>query len=283
MKGKKRINAWVLGGDGRYPWAVRALRRSGLPVKAYGVLEMDDQAGSLEDALWGADLVLLPMKPFQDGYLRIGNERLQASMLPILLERGALLIAGSFPAEEERWLRDQGVRCSCVLDLAAFQMQNARITADGAVELAKQHAKLPLADANILIIGWGRIGKCLAWTLSKENANITVSARRDTDLSEIALLGLRPEHTGAYRHGLDYDLIINTVPAQVMDVKQASAIKEDCMLLELASEPGGFPAEALERVTVARGLPGTYAPRTAGALLCDAVWSCLAGEGRTLE
>ena len=47
---KAMVNAWVLGGDGRYPWAVRRLRGDGLPIRCWGVPEMEDQAESLEEA-----------------------------------------------------------------------------------------------------------------------------------------------------------------------------------------------------------------------------------------
>ena len=62
-------------------------------------------------------------------------------------------------------------------------------------------------------------------------------------------------------------------------------LDERCILLELASLPGGFPAEAkeLRNVVMGQALPGKTAPETAGKNLAEAVWSCLHGEGRTLE
>ena len=65
--------------------------------------------------------------------------------------------------------------------------------------------------------------------------------------------------------------------------EQAERIGESCVLLELASKPGGFPAELEKRVVLGRALPGKTAPGTAGENLAEAVWSCLNGEGRTLE
>ena len=62
---KKKLEAWVIGGDGRYAWAARQLRRDGMPVKCWGVPGMENQAESLEMALEDADIVLLPMKPFR--------------------------------------------------------------------------------------------------------------------------------------------------------------------------------------------------------------------------
>ena len=46
-----------------------------------------------------------------------------------------------------------------------------------------------------------------------------------------------------------------------------------------------FPEEMKKRRSIIMGqaLPGKTAPETAGKNLAEAVWSCLEGEGRTLE
>ena len=41
---KKKLEAWLIGGDGRYAWAARQLRRDGMPVKCWGVPGMENQA-----------------------------------------------------------------------------------------------------------------------------------------------------------------------------------------------------------------------------------------------
>ena len=81
---KKKLEAWVIGGDGRYAWAARQLRRDGMPVKCWGVPGMENQAESLEMALEDADIVLLPMKPFRDESLIVCGEEIHASVLPNL-------------------------------------------------------------------------------------------------------------------------------------------------------------------------------------------------------
>ena len=101
MDDKYGLRAWVLGGDGRYPAAVHALRESGLPVRTYGVPGLADEAASLADALRGAELVILPLRAFREDALQIGQESVPAALLPELLAREAILVGGWFPEEVE--------------------------------------------------------------------------------------------------------------------------------------------------------------------------------------
>lgn len=283
---KKKLEAWVLGGDGRYAWAARQLRQDGLPVKCWGVPGMENQAESLEAALTGADIVLLPMKPFTSEWLNICGEKICGTMLPYLLAEHAVLVAGSFPVEMESWLQTKGVRCVSFLELEGYLLSNAEITAEGAVYLLLHHLQRTLSGAKILVIGYGRIGRFLAGKLRFLGADVTVSARRNEQLAELKIRGYQTETTGEYRNGLgNYDAVVNTVPSVIMTTQQAETLKENCMLLELASLPGGFTKAVQEtrNVVMAQALPGKTAPETAGKNLAEAVWSCLHGEGRTLE
>ena len=283
MDDTKSLEFWVLGGDGRYPWAVRALGESGLTVRTWGVPGLPDEANDPETALRRADLVLLPLKPFRGEQLQLGDWSMEWALLPLVMKPGATLIAGEFPAEAEDWLRSQGLWCASLLEDTAYLVENAAVTAEGALFLALEQLPRTLWGAEILVIGWGRIGKFLAAKLAALGAKVTVSARRERQWAELESLGFRPEETGRYHYGLrDYDLIINTVPAPVLTMEQLQGTGPGCCLLELASLPGGFPAGA-ENVCIARGLPGKLFPQTAGRQLADAVWSVLAGEGRNLE
>ena len=280
------LSMWVLGGDDRYPWAVKALRKSGLRVKTWGVPHMPDDCGHLEEALREADLVLLPMKPFQGELLKLGDAEIEAALLPRKMKKGAILMAGDIPTDIEGWLQSQGIQVRSFLDAESYQMANAAVTAEGAVYLAMRELNRTISGGEFLVIGWGRIGRFLGTKLQALGGRVTVTARKEGQWAEIESMGMRPEETGRYHHGLgDYDAVFNTVPSQVMDEAQFRSLKPGCLLVELASQPGGFAQEIMEKgtVLVARGLPGKTAPETAGENLSAGVWACLTGEGRTLE
>ena len=79
------------------------------------------------------------------------------------------------------------------------------------------------------------------------------------------------------------DLILNTVPARVLNGEVLRAIRPDTLVLELASAPYGADLDAARalgvRVEVESGVPGRYAPLDAGAALFEAALRRLNGEG----
>ena len=118
------------------------------------------------------------------------------------------------------------------------------------------------------VLGWGRIGKCLAQLLKASGAYVTVAARKETDLAMLQALGYEAEQIETLRYGLvKYRLIFNTVPYPVLDQEQASHCSNDCVKIELASRPGIVGDDVIQ----ARGLPGKMAPESAGLLIAKSV------------
>ena len=115
----------------------------------------------------------------------------------------------------------------------------------------------------MLILGCGRIGKCLAPLARNHGAAVTISARKEQDLLEVESLGYRRIHTEhAHKETMDCDVIINTIPALVIPNLQS---KDDAIILELASVPGLLG----DHITVARGLPGKMDPKASGKLIAE--------------
>lgn len=151
-----------------------------------------------------------------------------------------------------------------VLDLLEdpwYLARNASITAHCTLELALAKLPITLEKCPVLVIGWGRIGKCLAKLLHAMGACVTVAARKESRRVMIDALGykscaIEDIHTENYR------LIINTVPAMVLPKAPGTALK-----IDLASVPGIGGAEVLQ----ARGLPGRLAPESSGALIAQLI------------
>lgn len=148
-----------------------------------------------------------------------------------------------------------------------YLAKNAAITAECALQICTPHLKATLSDSPVLILGWGRIGKCLAKLLSSMGCPVTVAARKESDRAMLEALGYRAVDFSQITETLQQcKVLFNTVPdlplhSDVPDLwKNGTAI-------DLASYPGMKG----KSVIPARGLPGKYAPESSGMLIAQAI------------
>ena len=160
-------------------------------------------------------------------------------------------------------------QCMDLLQDAHYVAENADITAHCAVKLALSKLPVTLKNQPVLVVGWGRIGKCLARILRNMGADVAVQPRKESDQAILAALGYAP------RKAIDgYRVIFNTAPYPVIDDNESSLCRSDCLKIDLASQQG----IAGEDVLWARGLPGKDAPETSGRLIAATVFRLLGKE-----
>ena len=208
---------------------------------------------------WGYDIadapcpavthLLLPVPSFEPGGNIKGGPNL-AEVLP-RFSPDVTVLGGMLPPLP--------VATVDLLQDAHYTAENAAITAHCALGLLMQQLPTTLANLPVLILGWGRIGKCLGQLLSGMGTRVTVAARRVEDRAMIA--ALRMEAVDFPVPQADrYAVVINTIPAPVL---QAGETRPGAYLLDLASQPGILG----ENVHWERGLPGRLAPQSAGTLM----------------
>lgn len=157
---------------------------------------------------------------------------------------------------------------------------NAVPTAEGAVQIAMEQLPITIHGARVLVVGFGRVGRALAQRLAALGAKVTVAARRYESLAWAQASGYGAEQTGQLAGWLcGYDLVVNTVPALVLGEAELADLKPDCLVLDLASKPGGVDLEAAGRlgrtVIWALSLPGKVAPVTAGSAIKNTIYHML--------
>ncbi len=212
--------------------------------------------------------LLLPVPSFEaDGRIRGGGvlEHILADLPPNVTVIGGKL---DHPAL-------QGYRTLDLLQDGHYLAKNAAITADCAIRVAAGHLRVVWEGCPVLILGWGRIGKCLAAQLKAAGALVTVAARKAPDRDLLKALGYGAEDPAALKHGLAaFRVIFNTVPAPVLDAARLSHCRKSCVKIELASRPG----LAGEDVIPALGLPGKIAPESSGRLIARSVMRSIAEQ-----
>ena len=202
--------------------------------------------------------LLLPVPSFDmDGSIKGGGEL--ADLLAVL-PKDVTVVGGMLAGVNGKKLD--------LLEDAEYLSANAYITAHCALRLAMLQLPVTMRGCKVLIIGWGRIGKCLTRLLRALEADLTVAARKETDRATAHALGYSAIDPQALEGNLNhYRLIINTVPYPMLSEQQLKDCRSGCLKMDLASSKG------LERadVVVARGLPAKDAPESSGALIAKTV------------
>ena len=149
-----------------------------------------------------------------------------------------------------------------------YLAENAQITAHCAVKRATQLLPVILRNCHILVIGWGRIGKCLAALLQSMGAIVTVAARNPADRAIVLALGYDACDIADLSYSLlRYRVIFNTVPAAVLSEDAMDFCAPDCLKIDLASTQGMVAADVIH----AKGLPGKDAPESSGQLIAQTI------------
>jgi len=155
-----------------------------------------------------------------------------------------------------------------------YLCHNAAITAHCAMRILLPMLTATLPESPVLIIGWGRIGKCLARLMKQNGAEVRLMIRNPKDRALALALGyhvLPPSQDDPDPRQLK--VVINTVPQLVLDRARLSKYGH-CIKIDLASRPG---LEG-EDVTIAGGLPGRYAPESSGKLIGQTILNILKEE-----
>lgn len=278
MKSDK-LTFGILGGDLRNYYLAKALKNDGYNVKLCGFEKLSNMSCEVASAL-DSDILVLPIIPFNK------EKKINSpySQKPVDLDGYEEKIADKkvFTGNREIFLSEfpgMESKTSSYSDREEFSVKNAVPTAEGAIEQAISNSDFTINGSKVLVCGYGRIGKVLSEMLRGMGSEVTVSARKSSDLAWIKLNGFQGVNTGCFSELEKYDLIFNTVPSMVFDEEKLLCIKKGALIIDLASKPGGVDFEKARKLGIktihALSLPGKVAPKSAGEIIESTILSIL--------
>lgn len=170
----------------------------------------------------------------------------------------------------------KGATCVDYGDREDFSLYNADITAEALVSFIMDKLPVTISGIKCLILGYGRIGKTLSKKLSDLGADVTVTARKSSDRAMIDIQRLRYSKTsGLIDSGHSYDVIVNTIPANILREETFQQLKKTCLVIDASAYPGNINKDYAQKYGIsvegAFSLPGKYAPATAGKIIADVI------------
>lgn len=269
----------VLGGDKRSFYLAKALKDDGYKVRLWGFEKLGTMDCEIASAL-DSDIIILPVIPFSDDENVVSpysNSNLNLKEYEDTLKDKIIFtgikdkFVSAFPDLENK--------VSSYSDREEFAVKNAVPTAEGAIEQALKHSDITINGSKVLVCGYGRIGKVLSEMLRGMGADVTVSARKQSDLAWIKLNGFAGIKTGDFTEINSYNFIFNTIPSLILSEDILRKLSKDTLIIDLASLPGGVDFAYAEKCGIkaihALSLPGKIAPKSAGEIIESTILNIL--------
>ena len=81
--------------------------------------------------------------------------------------------------------------------------------------------------------------------------------------------------SGLIDSGHSYDVIVNTIPANILREETFQQLKKTCLVIDASAYPGNINKDYAQKYGIsvegAFSLPGKYAPATAGKIIADVI------------
>lgn len=274
----------IIGGDLRIVKLAEMLIEEGVEVFSYGLEKAEipelNKCENLEEAIKKSDNILGPI-PFSSNAKTIN---MPFSDKKVLVEEilncaaGKTLIAGSIKQDVYDLAAEKNIKVIDILKREELAVLNAVSTAEGTIKIAIEETPKNLHGSNILVMGFGRIGKILSNMLKGLGAKVSCEARKNSDLAWIKAYGYEPIPISNLKENLNrFDVIINTIPYIILDKDNLENVRKDALVIDVASNPGGVDRDAIKQMQIkfiwALSLPGKVAPVTSAEFIKETLYN----------
>ena len=280
----------IIGGDLRIAKLAIMLANDGNEVYVYGLEKSEEikrqkniiQCDTIRKAIDHVEIVSGPIPfssngntinmPFSDKEITIREMMHNIN--------AKVLIAGAILPEVYEMANDEYIEIIDIMKREELAVLNTIATAEGTIQIAIENTNRILHGSEVLILGFGRIGKVLARKLAGLSVKVTCAARKDEDLAWIEAYGHKSLNINNLSENLrPFDIIINTVPHIVLTEQKLEYVRKDALLIDLASNPGGIDKKAIKdrnlKFVWALSLPGKVAPTTSAEFIKNTIYNIL--------
>lgn len=279
----------ILGGDRRSSFLAELLAADGFLVSAIGFeRQSEPMSGTASlSAIKDCDVLVLPLPVSLDG--RTVNAPFSDMVYPLdevfsMVPPDTLVLGGRVDGRTAELAARHRLHVRDYYEREELMIRNAIPTAEGALQIAMEETAFTIHGSDCLVLGFGRVARAMAALLKAVGAQVTVAARRWSDFASIDAHGYTAMDIRRMQGKLgEFDLVFNTVPAPILDAGLLGELNRECLVIDLASKPGGVDFDTARTLGVraiwALSLPGRVAPLSAGATIKQTVLNMLAEEG----
>ena len=260
------MNFCIIGGDLRSFFLAKILSKEKHEVTLYGFdkLENFKECEKYDEMIRNSDNIVLPIPFSKDNQyvnMPFSNKDIAIRELSYYLENKTIFV-GNIHQELKEELHRKHNQVIDFMEKEEFAILNAIPTAEATIEIILKNTKKILQNSNCLIMGFGRIGKVLAYKLKGLSAKVTCMVTSEVEKAWAVAYGYETTRIENLQNNCtkfkQYDIIINTIP-KVIFREELKGVKKETLIIDLASKPYGIDRNLVEQEKLnfieALGLP----------------------------
>lgn len=285
------MNVLILGGDLRYLEVIKHLSINN-QVDVVGYSNCIDKVNNFSiDSIDVSkyDVIVFPVGGVTiDNYIKCRFSNLIKISDDFLVNSkdDVLIFSGVSTPSLDKILNKAGRTCYYFMNDKDLISKNVIPTVEGIIADIIINTEITLKDSNVTVFGYGNIGGVLVDYLRMLGANVSVAVVDSSDKLKLDSLGVDCFYSydvnELVKHISSNDIIINTVPATIIDDSLIKYINRDSYVLDIASHPHGISREVLDTLFIKNklylGIPGKVAPITSGKILTKKINEVMEGK-----
>lgn len=188
---------------------------------------------------------------------------------------GIIIFGGNINDETLQNFKNKNIKYINLLKDENFVVKNAKLTAEGVLALTISCNEKSIFENKVLILGSGRVGLAIASLFNKLNidADFAIFHKDKFAIASFYCKNVIFKDDFPKMIG-EYDIIINTVPAKILNDDMLNKINKKAIILEIASI-NCLNSDLLKFYTFkyvpAPALPMVYCAETAGKFMLDSI------------
>ncbi|MBQ6899162.1 MAG: hypothetical protein IJN70_09300 [Clostridia bacterium] len=273
----------VLGGDSRQLYMSGYLKEKGYDVRIYacehGKYPSDVKDCDSIDEAMKAEIVVLPLPVSKNGNTLntpLSSIEIRLKEITDRINDSHLIFYGMGSIGFSKNVQARAFYSCDYFNIEGLIYKNAMLTSEGIISIVLDKLPITVFGMKAAITGYGRIGTFTAEKLKCLGADVTVFARDEMQRIKAQLSGMNSLDISSFRaYSGEFDVIINTVPHQVIDRMSVGSSKKSVVFIEAASAPYGIDSDACalfgRTLVKAFSLPGKTAPKSAGIIIGETI------------
>lgn len=259
------ITFCVLGGDARTEYMTKCLEKSGFKIY---------KAESFYD-IRNFDAVILPL-PFSSDNIRIKGTDITIDNFLNSIDSSCTVFIGKANEYVSSVLNNKNILFYDYNSREEFAQKNSVPTAQGVLSFVLNNINVTVNSLKIAVIGYGRCGKAICKIFKSLGSDVISFSRRYSTVADAESEGLKAYLIKDIKEKTENtDIIINTVPAKILDREFIDNTDENTILIDVSSYPYGFDTEyassAGRNINILSSLPGKCVPETAGNIIAETI------------